>query len=227
MKHHSWEKGAFIFLIAGSIQFIFFTFIAMLFYQGGTYLDPNTSNYLFWNNFFSDLGRTIAHSGRSNGISFIIFTITMCIWGLCQIAFYIAFLNFFKYDKLMKQLSVSGSMLGILAGISYVGIAFTPSNTLNEAHNIFVLIAFSSIFLSIIIYSITIYRNVKYSNFYSYALAISASILAIYYIVLFIFPYNTVSEGLLIHVVGQKIAVYTLLISGIIQGYGAFRQIKS
>lgn len=227
MNYNNLHRGAYIFLVFGCLQFIFLTIIAMFFYQGGTYIDPNTSNYLFWNNFFSDLGRTIAHSGMSNKISFILFTITMCIWGISQIPFFIAILSFFKHNKLMKQLSLIGSFLGIVTGISYIGIAFTPSDALNDAHDFFVVVAFSSIFLSIIIYSIIIYRNENYSNFFSYALASSASILAIYYIVLFIFPKNNISEVLLIHVVGQKIAVYTLLISGIIQAYGALRQIKS
>ena len=227
MNYYTWQKGAYLFLVFGCVQFIFLTIIAMFFYQGGTYIDPNTSSYLFWNNFFSDLGRTIAHSGRSNKISFIIFTLTMSIWGISQIPFFIAILSFFKHDKVMKQLSLIGSVLGILTGISYIGIAFTPSDTLNYIHNFFVLVAFSSIFLSIIIYSITIYHDESYSNFFSYALTVSAFILAIYYIVLFIFPKNNIPEGLLIHVVGQKIAVYTLLSSGIIQAYGALKQIKS
>jgi hypothetical protein len=227
MNNINWQKTAYVFLIIGSLQFIILTIIAMFFYQGGTYINSSTSKYLFWNNFFSDLGRTIAHSGISNKISFILFTTTMVIWGMSQIPFFMAILNFFKQDKLMTQLSLGGSILGIIAGISYIGIAFTPSDTLNEAHNLFVLLAFSSIFLSIIIYSITIYHNENYSDYFSYTLAIAASILTIYYIVLFIFPKNTTQEGLVIHVIGQKIAVYTLLITGIIQGYGALLQIKS
>jgi hypothetical protein len=227
MNHRNWKKGAYIFLIFGSLQFIFLTIIAMFFYKGGTYIDPNTHTYLFWNNFFSDLGRTVAHSGLSNGISFILFTTTISIWGLAHLPFFIAVLSFFKHNKLTKKLSLSGSILGLFTGIAYIGIGLTPSDTLNNVHNFFVLIAFSSIFLSIIIYSIAIFRNERCPNFFSYALAVSAFILAIYYFVLFIFPKNTTLEGLLIHVIGQKIAVYTLLISGIIQAYGALGQIKS
>ena len=83
--------------IIGCIQFIILTSIAMIFYKGGTYIDPSTSHYVFWNNYFSDLGRTVAHSGISNTFSFILFTVTLSIWGTFQIPFYIIFPNYFCF----------------------------------------------------------------------------------------------------------------------------------
>ncbi|MFX1317332.1 MAG: hypothetical protein ACFE9T_15825 [Promethearchaeota archaeon] len=220
-----WKSWTFVFMMIGILQFIILTFIAMLYYKGGTYIDPTTSGYLFWNNFFSDLGRTIAHSGLDNRISFMIFTITLLIWGFSHIPFYSVLSSYFKENKKQTKLSKTGSILGILTGISYMGIALTPSDTFNDAHNIFVVIAFSSIFFSLIIYSIVIYRNQLFPNFYSYILIISSFILAIYYLFLFLVPDNTTPTGLFIHVVGQKVAVYTLLTSGFIQGNGALKNL--
>jgi hypothetical protein len=226
MDLKDWKSYSFILIMGGSVQFIILTFVAMFYYKGGTYIDKTTSYYLFWNNFFSDLGRTVAHSGLPNRISFIIFTITLLIWGFSHIPFYIAFSFIFNENKNQKQLSKVGSFLAILAGISYMGIALTPSDILNDAHNFFVIIAFSSIFLCIIIYSIVIYDNESYSNFYSYVLIISAIILAVFYISLLLMPNKSIEAGLFVQVVGQKIAMYTLLISGFIQGYGAWKKLK-
>jgi len=220
-----WKSWSFIFIMVGSLQFIILTLIAMFYYKGGTYIDQTTSSYLLWNNFFSDLGRTIAHSGLNNRTSFLIFTVTLLIWGLSHIPFYSALSSNFRENKKQKQLSEVGSFLGILTGISYMGIALTPSDILNDTHSIFVLIAFSSIFFSIIIYSIVFYHNQLFPRFYSYILIISAFILAIYYTFLFLVPDTTTPTGLFIHVVGQKIAVYTLLMSGFIQGYGAWKKL--
>jgi len=220
-----WKSWSYIFIMGGSLQFIILTFIAMFYYNGGTYIDQATSGYLFWNNFFSDLGRTIAHSGLNNRSSFIIFTIALLIWGFSHIPFYCVLSSIFRENKKQKQFSEVGSFLGILTGISYMGIALTPSDILNDAHNAFVLIAFSSIFFSIFIYSDVFYHNQLFPNFYSYILIISALILVIYYTTLFFVPDNTTPTGLFIHVVGQKIAVYTLLISGFIQGYGAWKKL--
>ena len=66
MDYRNWKSWAYILMIVGSIQFIILTFIAMIFYEGGTYIDSSTTGYLFWHNYFSDLGRTVAHSGISN-----------------------------------------------------------------------------------------------------------------------------------------------------------------
>ncbi len=217
------KKWASIFNILGCAQFIILTSIAMFFYKGGTYVDPTTTNYQFGYNFFSDLGRTVAHSGNPNKTAFIFFLITFSIWGVSQIPFFISFIFLFTHIKNLRIFSYIGSILGVLAGICYIGIAFTPSNLLNPLHEFFVLIAFSSIFINIILYSIAIFRNKEFSNFYASILTISAVILAIYFISLYLNPSISTPEGLLIQATGQKIMIYTLLICGILLGYGSLK----
>lgn len=198
----------------------------MTFYRGGTYINPSIEYYDFWYNFFSDLGRTVAHSGISNTISFIIFIFTLSLWGLMQLPFYIVFPHFFKSPKNRNKLSIAGSIFGILNAIFYVGIAFTPSDVLGPLHDIFVVISFSSIFLSNLFYFFLILKNRNYPNIYGIILAISASIIAIYSIL--IIQYNSKTpEGLLVFVSGQKVMIYSLLLCGILQGYGALKQLNS
>ncbi|MFX1304807.1 MAG: hypothetical protein ACFE9X_15745 [Promethearchaeota archaeon] len=217
------KKWTSILDIIGSVQFIILTSIAMFFYTGGTYVDPTTTNYQFLYNVFSDLGRTIAHSGNSNRIAFILFFITLSIWGFLQIPFFITFTFLFKQSKNLRILSYIGSLLGIIAGICYIGIAFTPSNLLYQIHDFFVIAAFSSIFISIIIYSITIYQSREFSNFYAIILIISALILGIYFVLLYFNLNIRTPEGLLIQAAGQKIMIYTLLICSIMLGYGSLK----
>lgn len=76
MSEKDWREWAFLFGMLGVVQYAILTSIAMFFYAGGTALNPNTSGYTFWANFFSDLGRTRAWSGRNNTISLIIWIIT-------------------------------------------------------------------------------------------------------------------------------------------------------
>ena len=220
------KKWSFLLIIIGCIQFIILTAIAMIFYQGGTYINPLTSHYDFWYNVFSDLGRTTAHSGDSNVVSFIIFTFTLSLWGILQIPFYIAFPSFFKNSNGVNKFSIAGSLIGILNGVFYVGIAFTPSDILNPLHEIFVVIGFSSIFLSNFLYFMVIFKNNEYPKFYATILAISATIIGIYSVVILIFD-NQTPAGLLIYVIGQKIMIYYLLICNILQGYGALKQLSS
>jgi hypothetical membrane protein len=193
----------------------------MFFYKGGTYIDPTTPHYVFWHNYFSDLGRTVAHSGIPNTVSFLFFTISLSIWGAFQIPFYITFPNLFKNSKSLRKFYLPGSVLGVLTGIFYVGIAFTPSDRTGLLHDLFVFLGFGSIFLSMILYAIVIFKDNTYDNFYGVVLTISICILFVYFIILFLTPNSQTTAGLYIYVVGQKFMIYTLLICGIIQGFGA------
>lgn len=224
MNYKNRKIGAFIFLILGCIQFIILTIIAMFFYKGGTYINPSTSHYLFWYNYFSDLGRIFAHSGVSNIISSIIFIITLALWGVSQILFYIAFPKFFTYSKKLKKLSIAGSMFGIFTGVFFIGIAFAPSDILGLIHDLFVVLGLGSIFLCLILYSLAIFQNDNYPNFYAKILTISIIILSVYYLSFFFVQTSDNSIRLLVAATGQKIMMYTLLLCGFIQGYGALKQ---
>lgn len=224
MENRTWHSWGYIIIIIGSVQFIVLTIIAMFFYKGGNYVNPSTSYYLFWYNYFSDLGRFIAHSGVSNIISSILFIITLALWGISHIPFYIAFPSFFKNSKKLKKLSSAGSIFGVFTGASYVVIAFTPSDILGFIHDIFVVLAFGSIFLCLILYSFTIFQDNNYPNFYAIILVISAIVLGIYYLSFFFVQTSDNSIKLLVAATGQKIMIYTLIICGIIQGYGALKQ---
>ena len=217
----------YILSIIGCLQFIVLTANAMFVYKGGTYVDPSPLGYIFWQNYFSDLGRTVAHSGLTNTISFVLFTIALSLWGITQIPFYITFPTLFKNYPNLKKISISGSILGIISGISYIGIAFTPSDITSSLHDLFVVIGFSFAFFSIILYSYVIFKNDNYPNFYAIILTISAFILSVYFLFLFFTPNSQTPEGLLIYAVGQKFMIYTLLICNIIQGYGALKQNSS
>jgi hypothetical protein len=219
------SKFSFILNIIGCVQFVIITSIAMVLYKGGTYINPSTPYYLFWHNYFSDLGRTIAHSGIPNTNSFILFTISLSIWGFFQIPYYIVIPKFFKDSKSLKKYYLTGSLFGIFAGLFYVGIAFTPSDTTDLFHDMFVFLGFGSVFLSLIFYSVTIIKDKNYKRSYGIVHAISAVILGVYFIFLGLTPNNQTSIGLFIYVLGQKFMIYTLIICGIIQGLGAIKQL--
>jgi hypothetical protein len=227
MNRKNWKYWAFILNIFGNIQFIVLTIVAMFFYTGGTYVNASTSGYSFWYNYFSDLGRFLAHSGTSNLISFTIFTLTVSLWGIAQISFYIALMGFFKNSQRTKKLGIIGSFFGILAGTSFVGIAFTPSDILGFLHNLVVLLGFSSVYLSISIYAVVLFQNKNYPKLYGITLVITIIILAMYYTIILFIPKESISIELFFYVTGQKLNIYILLICGIIQGYGALRHLLS
>ena len=72
-------------LIYASVQFLLLTAIAMLVYPGGAVFEPNARCYLFFGNFFSDLGATITPSGLPNLASHVLFAIALGSVGLALI----------------------------------------------------------------------------------------------------------------------------------------------
>ena len=224
-----WKKLSYLFVLIGCIQFVILTIIAMLVYAGGTWVSPYTSGYSFWNNYFSDLGRTKNFLGESNLASFILFTIAACGAGISFIPFFIAYPNLFKEESsLQKWLSYLGSCIGIFSAISFIGIGLTPYDLYFDAHVIFVRLAFSSALFMAIFYSIVILMNKNYQLPYKIIFLWFTVMLLLYVLLLFFGPTNVTAEGSFIQVVGQKIIVYSMIFNLIIQGSYVYKlEIKS
>ncbi|MFX0187775.1 MAG: hypothetical protein ACFE8A_08570 [Candidatus Hodarchaeota archaeon] len=219
MNIKNWREFAFIFLMIGCVQYIILTTIAMFFYAGGTIINPNASGYSFWHNFFSDLGRTRAHSGKSNTISYVIFTITFCILATSLISFLLAFPKFFKETTKEKALSLIGSIIGIFTGILLIAVALTPWDLYSYEHLMLVLISGISGLFAIIAYLIAEFLNKQIPNKYAYILLVYAIVFGVYVILLFAGIDISTSEGLMIQATMQKIMFYIFLICEITQGY--------
>lgn len=227
MEIKDWKKYFYFLMMFGSIQFSILSFIAMLFYQGGTITNPNIPGYSFFHNFFSDLGRTKAWSGKSNVISYVIFTITLTIFGISFLLYFITMPYFFVERKLEKYLSIIGSILAIITGISLVGVAFTPYDVYPSAHFNFVRIAFLSLLLAMAIYTITTFLNKEYPIQYTIIFLLFSLLIGVYIILMLRFPDVSKNEILMFQATSQKIVIYTWTISFLFESYGSWKLDKS
>ena len=215
MKTKSLRQHIFSATMVGCIQFVLLTFIAMLFYPGGTHDNPAAPGYSFFNNFFSDLGLTVSPSGEISTVSFFLFTLSLTLAGLAIILFFLASPALFKNTP-GRIPSLLGSIVGVLSGLFYIGIAFTPADLHLEWHGNFVLLAFSSFLLVVILYTLAIFLNKDYPNRYAYVYLVFAVLLAAYLWLLFLGP-----NDIRIQATGQKVIVYAEIICMFIQAYGA------
>lgn len=209
------------FTIITAVQFVLLTLVAMLFYPGGTGQNPDSRGYDFLRNFFSDLGLTVAHNGEPNTLSMILFMIALSLAGLGLILFFVVWPRYFWHSWLLRGLSVTGSFFGIGAGISFIGVAFTPANLLLEAHVDFVFAAFISFFVAALFYSLAIFRNIACPNRYGIVFLVFTVLLGTYVWLLFNGPETSTDQGLIIQVVAQKTIAYASIISLFIQATGA------
>ena len=222
----NWRELSYKFLIFGMGQYIILTSIAMVFYSGGTLVDPLSHGYDFWGNLFSDLGRIIALSGEPNTISFIIFTITALIFAFSFLPFTLALPKLFMGKEAQYKLILIGTGVGVLTIASLLGTVLTPWDLFYNMH-----LLFSNLFnilgsLVLLFYALAILYNNDYPNFYAY-IYVSILVFGVIYTFTLLFLPKVVSiEIITVQATMQKISQYAFISCFIIQAHGALNREK-
>ena len=198
----------------GISVFIVFNIIAMIKYPGGTIIDSTTEGYLFFYNFFSNLGEWTAKNAELNTISAYLFNFSLIVLSISYFIFYYAFLKIQvanNKNKLLNFLSISTIFLSL---IFFVLVAlFSSDPETFDIHVLFVKVAFRSLLIHCILQSIVVYLN----NDFGKSMLISS---ILFTIVLFLFilvmefgpnPFKD-NESLFIQVLAQKVIVTSILI---------------
>jgi len=214
-------------VMTGCALFVVLTAVAMWFYPGGTYADPSASRYSFSTNFFSELGLTVTRSGEPNTVSAILWFLAMSLAGAGLVLFFVSFRQFFTGSRWGRILSGLGSAVGVVSGICFVGVAFTPANVFLGAHVRFVLWAFQTFPLAAILYAMAVLSEPAYPKRYGWMFLGFAVLLVLYIMLLMTGPGQDSRQGLMIQAVGQKVIVYASIITIFIQAQGAKRIAQS
>ncbi len=229
-RNNSLKSLIYILPIIGGIQYFVLTIIAMFLYPGGTNRNTSTEGYIFTENFLSDLGIITAHNGVDNTFCAIIYAITLTVVGLTTILLFTQINQLLKRSEpslfftILKIITIS---TGILAGIGFVGIAFTPADLYFDPHIFFVKMGFYMLLLALVSLMIAIFMNNSFPKKYAYILVVVTIILTAYVLLISFGPdFRTSDKGLVMQVVGQKIIVYILLLGLTYQAIGARQTAK-
>ncbi len=222
MKRTLSKKNAYVITIIGIIQFFIFTIIAMFFYPGGTREDSTTNGYSFFQNMFSDLGMTEAYSGISNLVSMWLFSISMVLVGASIVVFVFAFDNTINTAENKGYISRIASFFGIIAGICFIVVGCTPKDLewAYISHFVFQYIAFLSILLMGILYSIVILKDKTLLPSYAFVFIGCALVQFVYLLIL----YKIISVNLIVDVTAQKIVIYVQILMFLTQSYGGLKK---
>jgi hypothetical protein len=218
-----WRKHIFTLVIICSILFVLLTLVAMWFYPGGTYTDPKTTGYSFFHNFFSELGFVRSHAGQPKTLSAVLFAFAAMIGGGGLVLFFVAFPQFFVQTQSGTLLSILGSVFGVLSGICFIGVAFSPADLYLRIHRDFVLWAFRTSPIAAFIYAIAIFRDQLYPTRFAVVFLVFSALLFLYVLLLELGPGIHTSEGVTIQATGQKIIVYASILSIMFEAYYARR----
>jgi hypothetical protein len=216
-------RNLYLTIAIGCAVFIVLTIIAMLTYAGGSVDNHTATGYSFTHSFLSNLGMLTALSGEPNWISAILFFISLAFAGICLVIFFIIFQRLFQSSRAQRVLAWIGSILGVLAGICFVGIACAPADIARPAHVQFVMWAFRLFPLAVLFYIPVLFLDKQYPKAYAWVFTVFCLMLIGYYLLMTNGPSFTSPEGLVIQVVGQKGIAYASIISIGIQSIGAYR----
>ena len=204
----------------GLAIFFLCNIIAMYFYAGGAFSNPENTGYDFFRNYLSQLGRIRSVNGENNLISVRIWTSGMATTGLIFIIYYITLPAFFE----TKKIAILGSFLGVISCMCFILTGITPGdiilnlshysnpdlsiNTIyvKDLHKFFANNIFYFGLLSSLIYSYVIYQSKEIDSIYGMGYYSFSVIIFLYVLILIYGPSPFSSESALIfQVTAQKI----------------------
>jgi len=214
------NKKAYKIELLGFLVSIAFCSLAMIFYAGGTQMDPSAPGYSFWFNTISDSGRLIAHNGKPNLASFIFLSIAWIVLGMTWIPFYIVFPRLFEEGTHEKKLAEIGGYLGIIASIAHIAVVLAPVDAFFVAHYLIAFILYLALISTMILYSLTLKRSEKFSKRYKHTFMIFTGVFTLYVILALIAVGTGIRELMTIF---QKIGRFSIYAGFTVLTFGAWK----
>jgi len=208
-------------VMAACLLFPLLTTLAMIFYPGGSRTNPDQAGYRFFENFFSELGLSQSYAGGPQTASFVLFTAALSLAGAAMILYYLLAPSLFWGTTKLRISSLAGSTFGILSGLSFIGVAFTPADIYLAPHALFVQLAFVTFFIAVSFYALAIFLHPGFPNKYGWANLSFGILLGIYIWLLFYGPGTDTQTGLIIQVTGQKLIAYAAVACIFVIAYGS------
>lgn len=209
LKRDTWP---FDFVLLVCCAFVFLTMGAMALYPGGTAVNSSTSGYHFFENFFSDLGRTVARDNEPNPLGSSLFFVALSSAGVALALFFVAFARFFWGELPQRVATTAGVLFGLLSALNFLGIAFYRANIHPRQHVHYVYGAFKCFPLAVLCFAIAMLLGRSYPKRDAWIFVVFFAILLAYLILIIKGPSPESNQGLMIQAIGQKIVVYSSLL---------------
>ncbi len=215
--------GYFIGLI-GVLQYVVVTLWLMSFYPGGRIGFRESIGYDFTLNFLSDLGRTSRFGQGENPTAFG-YMATLIFAGISTIIFFGALCYYL--NKTVKSPAVTLCfILGIIAGIGYIGVALNPIDEGYWVHVKYVQWGFIGFWCMTLTCAYCIFRDPGFPDFYGWMLLAFAAVLGLQICIMLFGPRSWSSdEALRLQVIAQKVVVYSEILAMALLAYGAMKSL--
>ena len=227
MKHNLSFSSAIIWSsILSALAFFILSSVAMYYYPGGTIHERVGEGYDFWNNYFSDLGRTRSWNGLDNARSNSLFQSSLTLVGVGLSLFFLVLPGLFKKAEARFFIAIA-AVTGLIAAWCYLGIAWTPLDVNYRMHTLYVRSGFIAFLMMSLFYTIAIQNEPTYPNRYANAFILFSVILFIQVFIMLFGPRSWSSlEALRLQATAQKIVVYAEILCMLYQSYGALQVLR-
>ncbi len=215
------RRAMLLVLSAGS--FVALTITAMLVYDGGSIFDSHSRHYLFFGNFFSDLGTTVTYSGRTNTVARTLFVIALASLGLAFAWSAPAWRAWAVHKRALPAAAIS-QVVAVLCGLGFVGAAVTPQNSERDTHVLLVQVAFTLLLVFVANLVIVQARNGSARSWLGLNIGLLV-LLAAYVAIVAVGPSLTTLTVLRMQIAAQKIIVYAAIVNMSLQAWGTTRQV--
>jgi hypothetical membrane protein len=193
------------------VAFVLASATAMWLYPGGTFLDPSTTRYLFFQNFLSDLGIATTWGRHSNRIGATLFVASELVLALVLIAFFAGLVRLHSAQTPSRRWARAGGAAGVLAGLAFVAAALLPADRVLALHVQAAIWAFRAILVATALFAFACARDVRFSRRAALAWLALTITLVLYVVMLEWGPRLTSPENLFMQVTAQKISVGAVL----------------
>jgi len=210
--------------IACCVAFMLLIAAAMMVFPGGTMQNHAEAHYRFFQNPFSDLGRTHAFDGRSNTVCMTLFIAAMIAGALGVAVFFVAFARLARSSKLARLFSSLGALLGISAALGFLGVACTPWDLYMHTHIQFVFLAFRSLLVATVFDLLAVLVDGTLSRRLIGPFATFICLLIAYIILLTAGVSGGPGSDAVLQATGQKAIVFSAILMVLVQSAQLCRQ---
>lgn len=221
-----WQARVFAGVAVCCLLFVVLTGAAMLAYPGGTYTDPASPGFSFFNNFLSDLARTRNRLGQPQGASRGLFTLALLLVSLAMAGFFSAYRGLARNTGSARQLALLGSALGLAAGACFAGVAVVPADLDLPLHDRLVQWAFRCFLGAVLCYLVALPGPAELPARFRRSLLAFAVLLAGYVLLITYGPSPHGPEGQTIQATGQKVIVCAAVLCVGLQSLWAWQLLR-
>jgi len=197
--------------------------MAMLLYPGGTFRNPSTHGYSFFQNSLSDLGTTVAWGGQRNSLGALCLAFGCGIVALAGVGCLVALVRVYSSSGMTRWFAGAAGTIGVLSCVGFIGAALAPEDLFPTLHSQFSALAVQACPVASLLFALVTARDDRFPRRVAAGWLALALVLVAWASVMYWGRPPTTDEWLTIPVTLQKIATVALLVVFWFQSYEAER----